>query len=42
MKLTRASTYAIHAVTYMASQETNPPVPSHHIAKEQGFPNGSW
>ena len=39
MKLTRASSYAIHAVLYMAQQdEDGGPVASHHIAKAQEIP----
>src|SRR5438552_7750030 len=38
MKLTRASSYALHAVAYMAAQKNNKPVASHHIAKARGIP----
>jgi Rrf2 family protein len=39
MKLTRASTYAIHAVAYMAAQpKRNEPVASHVIARKRGIP----
>ena len=38
MKLTRASSYALHAVVYMAAQKQNKPVASHHIAKARGIP----
>src|SRR5438552_12773282 len=38
MKLTRASSYAIHALVFMAAQKQNRPVASHHIAKAQGIP----
>jgi Rrf2 family protein len=38
MKLTRASSYALHAVVYMAGQKDTRPVASHHIAKAQGIP----
>jgi len=38
MKLTRASSYALHAVAYMASQKQNVPVASHLIAKSRGIP----
>jgi Rrf2 family protein len=38
MKLTRASSYALHAVAYMASQKTEKPVASHHIAAARGIP----
>jgi Rrf2 family protein len=38
MKLTRASSYAIHAVVYMAAQKNNKPVASHHVAKARGIP----
>jgi Rrf2 family protein len=39
MKLTRASSYALHAVAYMAQQKDQTvPVASHHIAKARGIP----
>lgn len=38
MKLTRASSYATHALVYMAAQKQQKPVPSHLIAKERGIP----
>jgi len=38
MKLTRASSYALHAVAYMALQKTDKPVASHHIAQARGIP----
>jgi Rrf2 family protein len=38
MKLTRASSYAIHALAYMGSQKHNKPVASHHIAQARGIP----
>ena len=38
MRLTRASSYALHAVTYMAAQKQNRPIASHHIAEAQGIP----
>lgn len=38
MKLTRASSYALHAVVYMATQKLNKPVASHLIAQAQGIP----
>ena len=38
MKLTRASTYAIHAIAYMAEQGNNRPVASHDIARARGIP----
>ena len=39
MKLTRASSYALHAVAYMATQkEKDKPVASHHIAQARGIP----
>lgn len=39
MKLTRASTYALHAVAYMAQQKNDRPVASHKIAHERGIPD---
>lgn len=39
MKFTRAASYAIHALVYMANQkEPNIPVASHHIAHARGIP----
>jgi Rrf2 family protein len=37
MKLTRASTYALHAVAYMANQKKNLPTASHVIAQKRGI-----
>jgi len=36
--LTRASTYAIHAIAYMAEQANPRPVASHDIARARGIP----
>src|SRR5258708_18117945 len=38
MKLTRASSYALHAVAYMAAEKSDQPVASHHIAQARGIP----
>src|SRR3954447_17930378 len=38
MKLTRASSYALHAVAYMAAQKEGGPVASHVIAEDRGIP----
>src|SRR5437764_12006859 len=39
MKLTRASSYALHAVAFMATQKgQEKPVASHHIAAARGIP----
>jgi Rrf2 family protein len=39
MKLTRAASYALHAVVHMAQQKVqNTPVASHNIAAERGIP----
>jgi Rrf2 family protein len=38
MKLTRAASYAIHALVYMALQKHNRPMASHHIAHARGIP----
>jgi len=38
MKLTRASSYALHAVVFMAAQKLTRPVASHQIAKARGIP----
>jgi Rrf2 family protein len=38
MKLTRASSYALHAVAFMASQKSDKPVASHNIAQARGIP----
>jgi Rrf2 family protein len=39
MKLTRASSYALHAVVHMACQKKNDPVASHNIAQARGIPD---
>jgi Rrf2 family protein len=39
MKLTRASSYALHAVVHMANQKKNDPVASHVIAQARGIPD---
>ena len=38
MRLTRASSYALHALVYMAAQKHNRPVPSHIVAQARGIP----
>src|SRR5581483_10664270 len=38
MKLSRASSYALHALAYMAGQPPDKPVASHHIAEARGIP----
>jgi Rrf2 family protein len=38
MKLTRASSYALHAVTFMAVQKHDHPIASHHIAQARHIP----
>jgi Rrf2 family protein len=38
MKLTRASSYALHAVVYMAAQKEDKPIASHLIAQARGIP----
>ena len=38
MKLTRASSYALYAVTFMAAQKKDLPIASHHIARARGIP----
>lgn len=38
MKLTRASSYALHAVAYMAGQKKDRPTASHIIAQKRGIP----
>jgi Rrf2 family protein len=38
MQLSRAASYAIHAVVYMASDKSKGPVASHHIAKAEHIP----
>ena len=38
MKLTRASSYALHAVAFMAAQKHDKPVASHNIAKARVIP----
>lgn len=38
MKLTRAASYAIHALVFMANQKHNRPVASHLVAQARGIP----
>lgn len=38
LRLTRAASYAIHAVVFMARQKHNRPIASHHIAHARGIP----
>src|SRR6478672_9541974 len=38
MRLTRASSYALHALVYMATQKHNRPVPSHIVAQARNMP----
>ena len=38
MKLTRAASYALHAVAFMAGQKHDRPVASHNIAHARGIP----
>src|SRR6516164_11840857 len=38
MKLTRASSYALHAVVFMAVQKEDRPIASHLIAQARGIP----
>jgi Rrf2 family protein len=38
MKLTRAASYAIHALVFMANQKHNRPIASHHVAQARGIP----
>lgn len=38
MKITRAASYAVQAVAYMASQKKNQPAASHLIAQKRGIP----
>jgi len=38
MKLTRASSYALHALAFMATQKSDKPVASHLIARDRGIP----
>jgi Rrf2 family protein len=38
MRLTRASSYALHAVVYMAGQKKDGPTPSHVITEKRGIP----
>jgi Rrf2 family protein len=39
MKLTRASSYALHAVVFMAARKEDKPIASHHIAEARGIPD---
>jgi Rrf2 family protein len=38
MKLTRASSYALHALAHMAAEGEDRPLASHHIAAARGIP----
>src|SRR5947208_6090765 len=38
MKLTRASSYALHAIEYMAANKVQKPLASHHIAEARKIP----
>lgn len=38
MKLTRAASYAIHALVFMAVQKHSRPIASHNIAQARGIP----
>lgn len=38
MKMTRASSYALHALTYMAAQKKDLPTASHIIAEKRNIP----
>jgi Rrf2 family protein len=38
MKLSRASSYALHALVHMAQKGQDRPVASHHIAQARGIP----
>lgn len=38
MKLTRAASYAFHAIAYLAAQDRSHPIASHIIAQGQGIP----
>src|SRR4051794_14828813 len=38
MRLTRASTYALHALAHLASRPGDDPFPSHLIAEARGIP----
>jgi Rrf2 family protein len=38
MKLTRASSYAVHALAHMAQEKAGRPLPSHLVAEARGIP----
>jgi len=38
MKLTRASSYALHAMAFLSAQKQNNPVASHLVAQARGIP----
>jgi Rrf2 family protein len=38
MRLTRASSYALHALVYMAGEKHHRPIPSHLVARDRGIP----
>src|SRR5438105_4520077 len=38
MKMSRASTYAVHALAHLAEHDDNRPVASHEVAQARGIP----
>src|SRR5712692_9983269 len=38
MRLTRASSYALHALVFMATHKQGKPIPSHIVAQARGIP----
>jgi len=38
MRLTRASSYALHALVFMAGKKQSKPMPSHLVARARGIP----
>jgi Rrf2 family protein len=38
MRLTRASSYALHAIVYLAAKKQTEPMPSHLVAQARGIP----
>ena len=38
MKLSRASSYALVALAYLAREKPDAPIPSHEVARERDFP----
>ena len=42
MRLTRASSYALHALVYMAAEKHNRPIPHEEVLAELGLTTADW